>query len=182
MAFELMNAISRCQLHMKLDNITQGDGNCFPRAVVQQCRRPELELYLNNDKINGTQTFMSVRNAVCDFMMYNEHPSVTAFKQSCNENEYQMSRVSWSDYWHAMRQHKVWVDYKFIQGTAWYLNNDIMLVTTGSTPENPYIFISGNIEDKNIPSPGVPMLIGSQLDLHFKSCARIKQISQFSSK
>ena len=91
MAFALMNAISRCQLHMKLDSITQGDGNCFPRAVVQQCRRPEIELYLNNNHINGTQTFMSVRRAVCDFMTKHEHPSIKTFKQSYNENEYPVS-------------------------------------------------------------------------------------------
>ena len=68
-----------------------------------------------------------------------------------------------------MRQNKVWVDYKFIQGTAWYLSHDMMIVTTQSTQENPYLFVSGNKEDMTIPCPGVPLLIGSQLDLHFQS-------------
>jgi hypothetical protein len=68
-----------------------------------------------------------------------------------------------------MRQNKVWVDYKFIQGTAWYLSHDMMIVTTQSTPENPYLYISGNKEDMDIPCPGVPLLIGSQLDLHYQS-------------
>ena len=45
--------------------------------------------------------------------------------------------IAWNDYWIAMIQEKVWVDYKFIQGTAWYLNQDIMVVTTRSTPVNP---------------------------------------------
>ena len=68
-----------------------------------------------------------------------------------------------------MKQNKVWVDYKFIQGTAWYLSHDVMVVTTQSTPENPYLYISGNKEDMEMPCPGVPLLIGSQLDLHYQS-------------
>ena len=41
-------------------------------------------------------------------------------------------------------------------------------MTTESTPERPYIYISG-CKEKNIPCTGVPLLIGSQLDLHFQS-------------
>ena len=169
MAFEIMNAISRCQLHMMLDEITEGDGNCFPRAVVQQCKRQEIQKNIENNKKIKARHFMSIRTAVCDFMLTISHPCIEMFKQSYIANEFPVSRISWHDYWYAMRQNKVWVDYKFIQGTAWYLSHDIMIVTTGSTPENPYIYISGNKEDKNIPCPGVPLLIGSQLDLHFQS-------------
>ena len=50
MAFEIMNAISRCQQPLRLDEITRGDGNCFPRAVVQQCRRPEVHENIENNK------------------------------------------------------------------------------------------------------------------------------------
>ena len=44
-----------------------------------------------------------------------------------------------------------------------------MIVTTKSTPEKPYIYISGNKEKMNIPCAGVPLLIGSELDWHFQS-------------
>ena len=169
MAFEIMNAISRCQLHMMLDEITQGDGNCFPRAVVQQCKRQEIQKNIENNIKMKVNHFMSIRNSVCDFMLNASHPCIERFRQSYMVNEYQVSRISWNDYWFAMRQNKVWVDYKFIQGTAWYLNHDIMIVTTQSTPENPYLYVSGNKEDMNIPCPGVPLLIGSQLDLHYQS-------------
>ena len=57
MAFEIMNAISRCQLHMMLDSITEGDGNCFPRAVVQQCKRQEIQKNIENSKKKYTQSF-----------------------------------------------------------------------------------------------------------------------------
>ena len=68
-----------------------------------------------------------------------------------------------------MRQDTVWVDYKFIQGTAWYLGHHIRIVTTQSTPENPYILIDGSQGEDSVPSHHVPLLIGSQLDLHFQS-------------
>ena len=164
-----MNAISRCQLHMMLDEITQGDGNCFPRAVVQQCKREEIQKNIENSIKMKVNHFMSVRSAVCDFMLNIRHPCIERFRQSYNANEYPVSRIPWNDYWFAMKQNKVWVDYKFIQGTAWYLSHDVMIVTTQSTPENPYLYISGNKEDMEMPCPGVPLLIGSQLDLHYQS-------------
>ena len=74
-----------------------------------------------------------------------------------------------------MRQHTVWVDYKFIQGTAWYLGHHIRIVTTQSTPENPYILIDGSQGEDSVPSHHVPLLIGSQLDLHFQSLLPLSQ-------
>ena len=121
---------------------------------------------------------MSIRNEVCNFMMNNNHPSIQNFKQRYNQQELPISRITWNDYWFGMNQNKVWVDYKFIQGTAWYLNHDIMIVTTGSTPENPYLYISGNLTDENFPCPGVPLLIGSQLDLHYQSLLPTEHVSE----
>ena len=178
MAFEIRNAISRCQQPLRLDEITRGDGNCFPRAVVQQCRRPEVHENIENNKKISTRDFMSLRNAVCNFMLNTNNPSVEHFRNSYIENEYQTSRISWNDYWYAMRRHMVWVDYKFIQATAWYLGHDIKILTTGSTPENPYILIEGSQGEDSIPSHHVPLLIGSQLDLHFQSLLPSSQVQE----
>ena len=68
-----------------------------------------------------------------------------------------------------MSMDKVWVDDKFIQGTAWFLRQDIWIATTGSTPKQPYIAYSGNTENQAIPCPGIPLLIGYQLSLHYQS-------------
>ena len=35
----LTAAIQRCQLSLKLDNETEGQGNCFPNSIVQQKTR-----------------------------------------------------------------------------------------------------------------------------------------------
>jgi hypothetical protein len=126
MAFNIMNTISKCQLHMIMDEITQGDGNCFPRAVMQQCKRQEIKNSINKNIKMKVNHFMSIRNAVCDFMLNVNHPCIETFRHSYMANEYPVSRISWNDYWFAMRQNNVWVDYKFIQGTAWYLSQDII--------------------------------------------------------
>ena len=42
----LAEAIRRCNLQLKLDNKTEGYGNCFPNAIIQQCRRPEINNWL----------------------------------------------------------------------------------------------------------------------------------------
>ena len=80
MAFDIMNAISRCKLHIKLDNLTEGDGNCFPRAVAQQCRRQEIQINIEEEKKTVTNHFMSLRKAVCNFMLDNCHPCIESFK------------------------------------------------------------------------------------------------------
>ena len=41
-ANEIMDTINRLQLPFKLDQLTEGLGNCFPIAIIQQLRRPEI--------------------------------------------------------------------------------------------------------------------------------------------
>ena len=45
---EFTSAIQRCGLPLKLDEATEGDGNCWVRAVVQQLERPEMRQQLND--------------------------------------------------------------------------------------------------------------------------------------
>ena len=48
----LTAAIQRCQLSLKLDNETEGQGNCFPNSIVQQCRI-DLEKQKRDGVIDG---------------------------------------------------------------------------------------------------------------------------------
>ena len=41
-ADEIMDTIHRLQLPFKLDQLTEGLGNCFPIAIIQQLHRPEI--------------------------------------------------------------------------------------------------------------------------------------------
>ena len=62
-----------------------------------------------------------------------------------------------------------WVDYIFVQSTAWYLNHDIIIPTTTSTEEHPYITISGNLSNENIGCQGTELTIGSKSGVHYQS-------------
>ena len=45
-ADEIMETVNRLQLPFKLDQLTEGRGNCFPIAVIQQCQRQEINKQL----------------------------------------------------------------------------------------------------------------------------------------
>ena len=53
------------------------------------------------------------------------------------------------------------LDHMFIQVTAWYTKLDIMILTTSSLPESPFIFICGNIDNTQGTMRGLPMLLGN---------------------
>ena len=62
-----------------------------------------------------------------------------------------------------------WVDYVFVQSTAWFLGHDIIIVTTTSTEDHPFIRISGNLQNENSPCPGIELTIGSLSQVHYQS-------------
>ena len=41
-ANEIMETVHRLQLPFRLDQLTEGRGNCFPISIMQQCQRPEI--------------------------------------------------------------------------------------------------------------------------------------------
>ena len=51
---------------------------------------------------------------------------------------------SWDEYREMMSQDTEWADKIIIEGRAWYLNQDINIIWSTATPENPYITKSGN--------------------------------------
>ena len=163
-------AIQRCNLQLKMDNPTEGFGNCFPNAIVQQCRRPEVRIWLQKNKpsaiFNGQQ---SLRNKVTHFAMKSSHRAVTDLKRRYEQEIGPVDNKSWSDYWYNMAQDGTWVDHIFIQMVAWYMELDLLILTTSSQPENPFIFISGNIN--NIPAPDSipPLLLGNYTNVHYQS-------------
>ena len=46
-AQEIMKTLRRLQLPLRLDEITEGRGNCFPLSVLAQCRRQEMKQHMN---------------------------------------------------------------------------------------------------------------------------------------
>ena len=142
----LFTAIQRCGLHLKLDNPTEGYGNCFPNAIVQQCRRPEIRSWLQTNKpyalFNGQQI---LRNKITNFAQKSRHKVITDLKVTYEEEIHQVENKSWTDYWDQMAKDGTWVDHMFVQVLAWYMELDILILTPSSNPENPFIFINGTV-------------------------------------
>ena len=109
-----------------------------------------------------------LRIAVRQFIMNSIHPSILAFKKEYVENVALAVGETWEGYWGRMVQDETWVDYMFIQATCWYLTKDMMIVDTGCTVENPWMLISGNLDDDNERCEEM-LLIGSKSNSHFQS-------------
>ena len=166
----LTASIKRCNLQLKLDNNTEGYGNCFPNAIVQQCRRPEIRAWLQENRplgiVNGQRT---LRTKVTNFAVKSRHIAILDYKATFFEATYEADRRLWSDYWNEMRQDGTWVDSTFVQLTAWYMGLDILILDTSAKPENPFIKISGNISNTAASSSGPPLLVGNYTNVHYQS-------------
>ena len=177
-ANEIMEVVNQRGLPLILDKLTEGKGNCFPLAILDQCKRPEiikilpktLKAMVMMDKNKGQ---MKLRIAVNNFMQKSTHPNVTNFKAEYQKISKAMNE-NWEQYWARLMQDKVQVDYTFIQSTAWYLKHDIMIVNTTNTDENPVIVISGNIADENMACPGGMLTIGAKSNCHYQSLLPIE--------
>ena len=165
----LIEAIRRCKVDLKLDNNTEGYGNCFPNAIVQQCRRPEINHYLLAKNPRGIfKSSQALRREIKNFALKNKHKTLNDYKTNYETALLNTDR-SWMEYWTDMEKDGTWVDSVFIQVTAWYIGLDIYLLTTSSKPDSPFIVISGNFNNPLTKSEGPPLLIGNYTNVHYQS-------------
>ena len=171
MAQTIMKTVRRLQLPFKLDEITEGKGDCFPLAIIAQCRRPEVFQELDEPIriIISQRNPNALRKAVQQFMTKSINKRILKFRENYEEVLAALEKKTWTEYWDVMTRQYEWVEFIFIQGTAWYLSHDIIIITTSNTEENPYITISGNLADENLPCKGVPLVIGSLTNSHYQS-------------
>ena len=167
---DLTSTIHRCNLDLKLDNNTEGYGNCFPNAVVQQCRRPEIRNWLQENKpwaiFNGNQ---SVRKLITNFSLTSRHQTIARLKTKYDTELDQANNMSWAGYWNEMSKDGIWVEHMFVQVTAWFLGLDIQILTTSATQKTPFIVLYGDIDNVDKPSSGPPLLIGNYANVHYQS-------------
>ena len=168
LAQQIMIGVQRAQLPFKLDSLTQGDGNCFFRGVWSQCQRPQV-----NECLAGThgqiKDYKDLRNKVASFMQKSTLPVIKLFKEKYRTVLEPVTGESWDDYWKIMRKDKEWADAVSVQGTAWYLNHDLLIIMSSATSDSPFITISGNWSLDRAPCPGVPLLLGYVNGLHYQS-------------
>ena len=87
---ELSATIRRCELQLKFDNHTEGYGNCFPNAIVQQCRRPEIKTWLQEKRpwaiINNQQI---LRIKITNFSLNPRNKAIIDLKKNMMKNSIQ---------------------------------------------------------------------------------------------
>ena len=175
-AQEIIKTVRRLQLPLRLDEITEGRGNCFPLAVLAQCRRQEIKQHLTDPirSLIEQNDPTLLRRAAHAFMENSRHETIQEYKRRYTEVLAPLDNKNWREYWKVMLRNYEWVDYIFIQSTAWFLQLDIIIVTTSSTEDHPYITISGNLADERIPSQGIPFTIGTKSNVHYQSLLPIE--------
>ena len=127
-ADEIMQTVTSLELPLKLDQLTEGLGNCFPIAITQQCKRPEINKEI---KLSLRMALMHhrahavLRHLVRKFITKSEHPNIARFKAQYEELESNISRETWSQYWQRMEGDRVWGDFWFVHATAWYIGRPL---------------------------------------------------------
>ena len=179
-AQEIMDVVRQLQLPLKLDKLTRGEGNCFPFAVLQQCKRAEIFSYITRPlkRLVSVEDGHSVlRREVTKFIKKSEIQRIVKFRAQYEETDGAANKEPWDEYWERMERNKTWVDYWFIQATAWYLQLDMWIITTSSTDRSPYIEISGNLEEGGIPSERPILILGTKSNCHYQSLLPIEMLS-----
>ena len=132
LAVEILRSVRRLNLPFELDEITEGKGDCFPLAVIAQCRRTEIFNNLTKpvQAIITRNNTTLLRNAVKSFMENSQESKIEEFKKNYEEVLAQLDNRCWKEYWKVMSRQFEWVDHIFFQATAWFSNNDIFIITT----------------------------------------------------
>ena len=172
---KIHETIQRLGLPWKLDSITEGDGNCFSRAVVQQCQREEFQEQLKREK-RYTKDYKTLKKKVVNFIKGSKIALLVEMKQSYEALQGEGGEdESWDNYWERMMIDKEWADAMFVQATAWYLNRDIWMLAEDAIDKQPWMTISGNWQSPNVPCPGVPLILGYNNGLHYQSLLPVEE-------
>ena len=76
-----MTVVNQLGLPLISDRITEGKGNCFPIAILDQCKRPEIlsqlpastkKIVYKNKNVGQLQLRMEVKN----FIQTSDHPNI----------------------------------------------------------------------------------------------------------
>ena len=165
----LTSTIIRCNLKLALDNRTEGFGDCFPNAIVQQCRRPEVKAWLIKNKPQASFTSsQTLRSKVKAYALQSKDQVVIDLRAKYNKEIGSADKKTWEEYWDLMGKNGTWVDHIFIQMTAWFMTLDILILTTSSQPENPFILLIGKTESTPQDNSSPPLILGNYTNVHFQ--------------
>ena len=125
---EIMMMVRRLGLPYEMDEVTLGDGNCFPLAILQQCKRRDIYTNLENSikQVTGQKDPSVLRRAVYQFIKNSKDPQIIEFKLNYEELVAPIYKKTWQTYWTEMLTNRTWAESIFIQATAWFLKLDIL--------------------------------------------------------
>ena len=111
-AHEIMKAVRRLQLPLKLDEITEGRGNCFPLSVLAQCRRQEIFQHLSSQikRLAQQDDPTLLRRAIYAFMATSRHRTIQEYKKMYQDILAALDQRTWREYWEVMVRNYEWVD------------------------------------------------------------------------
>ena len=171
---EIMMAVRKLGLPYRMDDVTEGRGNCFPLAILQQCRREEIHsnLDISIRQITDRNNPTLLRRAVLRFIENSQNYQIREFKENYKNIIGPIDKKTWEMYWNEMLTDGTWVDFTFVQATAWFLGHDIMITTTTSRKDQPFISICGHINDQ---CQGEKIILGCKSNVHYQSLLPIQK-------
>ena len=159
---------------LELDSPTRGDGNCGPRALVQQCQRHSVKIFLQRRGVT-ISTFKEMKKYVANFIRENaKDQRVQDLKENFEQGQstlheeekavkehLRLEARTWEKYWIDMRKdagqergkrwRECWADDIWLGAAALYLNMDIHILRAGDETAGQMIVVEGNwapAEDK----------------------------------
>ena len=159
---------------LELDSPTRGDGNCGPRALVQQCQRHSVKIFLQRRGVT-ISTFKEMKKYVANFIRENaKDQRVQDLKENFEQGQstlheeekavkehLRLEARTWEKYWIDMRKdagqergkrwRECWADDIWLGAAALYLNMDIHILQAGDQTAGQMIVVKGNwtpAEDK----------------------------------
>ena len=160
---------------LKLDELTPGFGDCFSEAIVQQCQRPPIKLYLQSRGIT-ISNMLQLKAKVAEFVNVNKKARklqdlrVNFEASQLNMRHEGLPARTWREYWADMQRSGPWADDHFVQCTAWYLNVRLSILYVGSETEGK---TTTSIDGQFFPSaPGENqpvMYLGYIVNTHYQS-------------
>ena len=172
---EIMMTVRKLGLPYRMDDVTEGRGNCFPLAVLQQCKREEIRsnLDISTRQITDQDNPTLLRRAVLQFIEKSQHQHhIREFKENYINLVGPIDKKTWEMYWNEMLTDGTWVDSIFVQATAWFLGHDIMITTTTSRKNQPFISICGHINNQ---CQGEKIIMGCKSNVHYQSLLPIQR-------
>ena len=173
-AEEIIDAVKRLELNLKLDRLTEYRYNSFPIALLQQLKREDIYIQLNQElkKLADEMDTKLLRKEIVSFIKSSSHRRIREFKIEYKESS-EAEKMPWNKYWDQMLNPS-WTGHWFIQAAAWFMNLDIDIVKIESDKPNRLFKVSGMLDssdgEANMNRKEIgPLFMGQKTDIHFQS-------------